>query len=667
MSGSIDWQVLSLQLVTTFAHFLWQGAVIGVMLAMVLRLCARRSPNTRYVTACVAFALLPVCVGGTFALVNNNGDAIFVTHSDAQNSIQASPQLNRNAEPPHLSQLVPLVTADEQSSAEPLNVTSQSVDAELAERFERRWSGLLSILSPYLFGVYLVGVAVLLLRFGVSIPSSGRLRRACRLIEDATIVQIIAEQAARMGLRRIPLVGLCHRVAVPIVVGILKPMILLPPAILCGLDPQQLAAILSHEMAHIRRYDMLVNLMQRIVEAVLFFHPITWWISRSISIERENCCDDMAVAGCGRLQFASALLAMAELCANSRGLNIISQLEALAADGGNASQLSTRIHRLLGEVQSPRLIPSRTALATLCIAVMICGSLSFAVVAQSREPVVQEESKLPAAKAVTETGVDSRDNNEREVVQSDIEVTTFDSSRGEVVFVDQSGLTCAMDIGSRDGLKVGLTFSVYKQRRKAADYIPAPKNFHGKIEIVRISGDHSAMARIVNQNPEDPVAQGDQIYSPLFQSGRKVRIAVIGRLDFDGHPGSDRDEFQRIIEHQGAEIILQVDDNAKILGKDSKELTIEDIKEQLTEEISILVVGHLGNANVAGVAQKEIYNRTQTIKREMLEAALVKGIAVYNLADFLDRLGYSTKPVVWSTAEKFPAAGGPRKVQKNGR
>lgn len=390
MSGSIDWQVLSLQLVTTFAHFLWQGAVIGVMLAMVLRLCARRSPHTRYVTACVAFALLPVCVGGTFALVNNNGDAIFVTHSDAQNSIQASPQLNRNAEPPHLSQLVPLVTADEQSSAEPLNVTSQSVDAELAERFERRWSGLLSILSPYLFGVYLVGVAAMLLRFGISIFSSGRLRRACRLIEDATIVQIIAEQAARLGLKRIPLVGLCHRVAVPIVVGILKPMILLPPAILCGFDPLQLAAILSHEMAHIRRYDMLVNLMQRIVEAVLFFHPVTWWISRSISIERENCCDDMAVSGCGRLEFASALLAMAELCARSRGLNIAPQLEALAADGGNASQLSTRIHRLLGEVETPRLIPSRTALATLCMAVIVCGSLSFSLFAQSQETVVQE-------------------------------------------------------------------------------------------------------------------------------------------------------------------------------------------------------------------------------------------------------------------------------------
>ena len=215
------------------------------------------------------------------------------------------------------------------------------------------------------------------------------------------MVQIIAEQAARSGLKRIPFVGLCDRVAVPIVLGILKPVILLPPAILCGLDPQQLAAILSHEMAHIRRYDMLVNLMQRIVEAFLFFHPATWWISRSISIERENCCDDMAVADCGHLEFARALLAMAELCARSRGLKVAPQLEALAADGGSSSQLSNRIHRLLGEVETPRPILSRTALATLCMAVVVCGSLSLAVFAQSQEPFIQEAEASATSEAET--------------------------------------------------------------------------------------------------------------------------------------------------------------------------------------------------------------------------------------------------------------------------
>jgi hypothetical protein len=122
-----------------------------------------------------------------------------------------------------------------------------------------------------------------------------------------------------------------------------------------------LAAILSHEMAHIRRYDLIINLMQRIVEALLFFHPVTWWISRRIRIERENCCDDLAAAGCGRLTYAGSLLRMAELCAGIRGLKIAPQLESLAADGGEGSQLGYRIRRLLGEVDSPRVSVTRNA------------------------------------------------------------------------------------------------------------------------------------------------------------------------------------------------------------------------------------------------------------------------------------------------------------------
>ncbi len=75
-----------------------------------------------------------------------------------------------------------------------------------------------------------------------------------------------------------------------------------------GPTPGQLAAILSHELAHIRRYDPVINFLQRIVEAFLFFHPITWWISHRVRLEREHCCDDIAAASVGRLPYAAALL-----------------------------------------------------------------------------------------------------------------------------------------------------------------------------------------------------------------------------------------------------------------------------------------------------------------------------------------------------------------------
>ncbi len=157
-----------------------------------------------------------------------------------------------------------------------------------------------------------------------------------------------------MKLKAVPIVFTCARVSSPVVVGILRPLILLPPSLLCGLDATQLAAILSHEMAHIRRHDPLFNLVQRVIESLLFFHPIVWWLSRRVTIERENCCDDMAAAHVGRLTYAEALVQMATLClANHRSRT--QALATLAADGGNSTDFGYRIRRLIDAQETPRM------------------------------------------------------------------------------------------------------------------------------------------------------------------------------------------------------------------------------------------------------------------------------------------------------------------------
>src|SRR5256886_15948312 len=85
----------------------------------------------------------------------------------------------------------------------------------------------------------------------------------------------------------------------PAVVGWLRPVILLPASALTGLTPQQLDVLLAHELAHVRRYDYLVNLVQSAIEILLFYHPAVRWVSRRVREEREHCCDDLAVAVCG--------------------------------------------------------------------------------------------------------------------------------------------------------------------------------------------------------------------------------------------------------------------------------------------------------------------------------------------------------------------------------
>jgi type II secretory pathway component GspD/PulD (secretin) len=129
-------------------------------------------------------------------------------------------------------------------------------------------------------------------------------------------------------------------VEVPTVIGWLRPVILLPAGCLLGLSAAQLEAILAHELAHIRRHDYLVNLLQNVVETLLFYHPAVWWVSRRIREERENCCDDLAVEICGdRVTYARALATLEEL------RHAPGQL-ALAAAG---APLLQRIRRLAGK------------------------------------------------------------------------------------------------------------------------------------------------------------------------------------------------------------------------------------------------------------------------------------------------------------------------------
>ena len=90
-------------------------------------------------------------------------------------------------------------------------------------------------------------------------------------------------------------------------------VILLPISTLSGLSREQIEMILAHELAHIRRHDFFVNLLQATVETLLFYHPAAWWISRRIRVEREHCCDDIAVDVCGNpLQYARALTRLSD-------------------------------------------------------------------------------------------------------------------------------------------------------------------------------------------------------------------------------------------------------------------------------------------------------------------------------------------------------------------
>jgi len=263
-------------------HFVWQGAVIAAALAIVLPVL--KTADARYLLACGALFAMPLGFGITFAL-----------------------------------------------SIAPIGVGQ--VGAVAADSDRLAW-----IAPAWLCGVLLVGSH----RF-VGWIAVQRARRVGVSVAPITWQNRLRELAEKIGVSE--RVGLLESsiAETPVVIGALRPVILIPAGLLAGLPTNQLEAILLHELAHIRRSDYLVNMAQSIAESLLFYHPAVWWVSGIIRAERENCCDDIVVATQGDpREYATALLALEET----------RQVEpALAATGG---ELMNRIRRLLNQPQERR-------------------------------------------------------------------------------------------------------------------------------------------------------------------------------------------------------------------------------------------------------------------------------------------------------------------------
>lgn len=201
---------------------------------------------------------------------------------------------------------------------------------------------------PWLVGAWAIGVIGLTLRLVGGWIVVQRIRRQ---VLDAPLDALqtrVDELRERLRVSRPVRIFKSALVEVPTVIGWLRPVVLVPAGALVGMSPRQLEALLAHELAHIRRHDYLVNLFQTIGETILFYHPAVWWVSNSIRAERENACDDVAVAVCGdRVVYARALwelerarAASFELAMAANGASLIDRVRRILAPAPKASHTS---------------------------------------------------------------------------------------------------------------------------------------------------------------------------------------------------------------------------------------------------------------------------------------------------------------------------------------
>jgi beta-lactamase regulating signal transducer with metallopeptidase domain len=260
------------------------------------------------------------------------------------------------------------------SRAGPVSPSSEGMDPPLAENslaatWSAGWRTLVLWLRPWLpilVTCWLVGMAFCSLR-----PLLGWLTlRRLGTVGVTAGGPVLEESARRMAAR------LCMTQAVsvlgstlaktPLVVGYLRPMLLVPVGMVAQLPVAELEAILAHELAHLRRHDFLVNLWQTSLETIFFYHPSVWSLSHRLRAEREHCCDDVALSVVGDpVCYGRALLHVEELCGP----------EPLLALGAGGSSLPGRIQRLFGQPTPPSSAAGLTA-AVLLPSVALAGVLA---------------------------------------------------------------------------------------------------------------------------------------------------------------------------------------------------------------------------------------------------------------------------------------------------
>lgn len=377
----------------TLLHSLWQATLLGTLAALGFYLLRRQSAQSRYT--------LGVLVLGTQILASVATYLYYLPSS-----------IERLA----TSSLIP------NSSAGTLMGFSQAV-APLPTLLKMQlW---IATHLHELVVCWLIGVGILLMRFAGGWLYLERLRFVSQPVKNAVWHTRFGILMAKLNIGRAVDLRETARIVTPMVVGVLRPVVLVPIGLMARLSVQQVEAILAHELAHIRRHDYFVNLVQSFVEVVYFFHPVLWWLSNRIRAEREHCCDDLAMAVCDdRLSLAHALVRVAEFRHES------SLVVAFAA---NKPLLLRRVRRVLGvaepagrrfaERRWSGYLPMAVVLLSLLVGVSVYAFQGDATQeTRPREKKAQEKDNKVPTPAASETTATADTLIEKKGVEQPIEV-----------------------------------------------------------------------------------------------------------------------------------------------------------------------------------------------------------------------------------------------------
>ena len=384
-------------------HSLWQIALIALLTGVTMRLLQRNPAALRYFVLGVAMIAIVVAPAVTWWF-----HPVAAPEKPSRQAVlnfehESTPASSR-ADAGSLFDDQPMLATEFTDGGREIEVVPSNVPTEIVPAISPAvlseielawWERATLSLRPWLAWIvagWSFGVVLCSLRPLLGWHTLRRLGRVGVSPVSDDVAATLHRVSERLGVRRAVRVLHSTLARAPIVVGYFTPVILLPVSLVTTIPTAQLEAILAHELAHVRRHDFLVNLLQTLVETLFFYHPAVWWLSSRLRAEREHCCDDLVVATLGnRVEYGRALLAIEEL----RGCGTV--LAVGAADGS----LLARVRRIVGlhsDLEYKSLWPALSLIACCFGAVLVTSVLGWSGQADSgNDQPSRQTERVPAS------------------------------------------------------------------------------------------------------------------------------------------------------------------------------------------------------------------------------------------------------------------------------
>jgi beta-lactamase regulating signal transducer with metallopeptidase domain len=351
-------------------HSLWQATLIAIVSGIVMIALRKKSAKLRYVLSNISLLAVLVAAVVTFGMHYDFNETPKNTVSNHTLNIietDATPSLNENGQ-----------------NTEGVVASSEN-DTPKALFNLSTFKGYFNEHLPLIVTLWLLGVALFLLRLMGSVSYIYYLKNRMNFPTDEYWTDMIDNLSQKAGLKQAVELVESAMVRTPVVVGFLKPMILFPMGVINRLAPEEVEAILAHELAHVLRHDYIFNIFQSIVEALFYYHPAVWWLSGQIRNERESACDDIAINLINsKMNYAKALVTIQEM--SYYPMNV-----ALGFAGQKKNQFVMRMHRILN-VQQNKTNVMEKLIATLLIVCALFG-LTYGQKQSEKTPKVENLSQ----------------------------------------------------------------------------------------------------------------------------------------------------------------------------------------------------------------------------------------------------------------------------------